>query len=300
MALDAYLAMAASAAMTVAYQSAFFLVAYTMQIDKVTDFAGGSNFALVAMATLFLGENQRGERSVVVTTLVALWALRLAVFLLLRILSWGEDRRFDEMRSDFFKFAAFWLAQAVWVWTVTLPVQLLNGGAGNAKAPISANALDVIGLVLFGYGLLLEAWADQAKLNFKNNPESRGNFCNVGPWRWSRHPNYAGEMSLWIGIFLVCVRGFAEGNARWSDYVLASLSPAFIVLLLLFGSGLPLLEASSNRRYGLREDYRVYRERTSPLIPLPPALYALLPLWLKRAALFEWPLYETGLATAMA
>lgn len=124
------------------------------------------------------------------SSLVVIWGLRLGLFLLLRILQWGEDRRFDEMRGNLVKLAVFWVFQAVWVWTVSLPVMIVNASDRNP----SIQAVDIIGWIMWTIGFLIEATADQEKLSFKNSPENRGKWCNVGLWKYSRHPNYVGEV----------------------------------------------------------------------------------------------------------
>lgn len=149
---------------------------------------------------------------------------------LIRILQWGEDRRFDEMRSNLGKLAVFWIfqvpefgwtivykyillawklgkhswhgwhlkfnllifLQAVWVWTVSLPVTVVN--ASDRKRSLQAE--DIIGWIMWSIGFLIEAAADQQKLTFKNSPESRGKWCAVGLWKYTRHPNYFGEVSV--------------------------------------------------------------------------------------------------------
>lgn len=142
-----------------------------------------------------------------------------------RILQWGEDRRFDEMRNNLGKLAVFWmfqvlycmkqktlillpipgwhiemclicsfLCQAVWVWTVSLPVTVVNASNRNP----SVQARDIIGWIMWSIGITIEATADQQKLIFKNSPVNKGKWCNVGVWRYCRHPNYFGEVSLSI------------------------------------------------------------------------------------------------------
>lgn len=143
-----------------------------------------------------------------------------------RILQWGEDRRFDEMRSNLGKLAVFWIfqvflsvwsqpflcclsvwhlikfaapqslhaLQAVWVWSVSLPVTVVNA---SDRDP-SVQAADIIGWIMSSVGISFEATADQQKLSFKNSPENRGKWCDVGVWKYSRHPNYFGEVSIMI------------------------------------------------------------------------------------------------------
>jgi len=220
----------------------------------------------------------------VLTVLVVIWGLRLGLFLLMRILQWGEDRRFDEMRDNLGKLAVFWIFQAVWVWSVSLPVTVVNASDRNP----SIEARDIIGWIMWLVGICIEATADQQKLVFKNSASNRGKWCDVGLWKYSRHPNYFGELFLWWGVFVASTPVLS--GAEW----LVILGPILLTLLLLFVSGIPLLESSADKRYGRLEEYRVYKNTTSPLIPLPPAVYGALPVWFKLAFLLELPLYNPG------
>ncbi|KAK4803546.1 hypothetical protein SAY86_003363 [Trapa natans] len=305
--------LALTAIVTVGYQLVFFIITALLKIDKVTDFAGSTNFVIIAVLTLIL-KGTWHFRQVVLTSLVVIWGLRLGLFLLMRILQWGEDRRFDEMRSNIGKLAVFWLFQAVWVWTVSLPVTIVN--ASNRDPSVQPQ--DIVGWFIWALGLLIEATADQQKLVFKNAPENRGKWCNVGLWKYSRHPNYFGEILLWWGIF-VASTPVLEG-AEW----LVVLGPIFLTLLLLFVSGIPLLEvrfspiffeldhrplfilqelsnnvfgeqASADKKFGNVVGYRQYKRTTSPLILLPMGIYGSLSPWFKLTFLLEFPLYSRNL-----
>lgn len=276
--------LALTAIVTVGYQLLFFIVTALLKFDKVTDFAGSTNFVIIALLT-FLIRGTWHFRQIILTLLVVSWGLRLGLFLLMRILKWGEDRRFDEMRSNLWKLAIFWLLQAVWVWTVSLPVTVINAIDRNP----SLQAADIIGWIMWSIGWFIETTSDQQKLSFKNSPENRGKFCNIGLWKYSRHPNYFGEILLWWGIF-VAASPVLEG-AEW----LVILGPIFLTLLLLFVSGIPLLEESADKKFGNITAYSVYKRTTSPLIPLPPVVYGKLPSWLKATFLFEFPLYSRNL-----
>lgn len=276
--------LALTAIVTVGYQFLFFVITALLKFDKVTDFAGSTNFVILAILTLVL-KGTWHFRQVVLTILVVVWGLRLGLFLLMRILQWGEDRRFDEMRSNLGKLAVFWIFQAVWVWTVSLPVTVVNA---SDRDP-SLRPEDIIGWVMWSVGFIIEATADQQKLWFKGFPENRGKWCNVGLWKYSRHPNYFGEILLWWGIF-VASAAVLDG-AEW----LVIIGPIFLTLLLLFVSGIPLLEESADKKHGNLGGYRHYKKTTSPLIPLPQVVYGNLPIWLKAAFFFEFPLYNKAL-----
>ncbi|KAK1581933.1 hypothetical protein Q3G72_010342 [Acer saccharum] len=276
--------LALTAIVTVGYQLFFFIITALLKFDKVTDFAGSTNFIIIAVLTLVL-KGTWHFRQVVLTLLVVIWGLRLGLFLLMRILNWGEDRRFDEMRNSLGKLAIFWIFQAVWVWTVSLPVTVVNA---SDRDP-SVHAADIIGWIMWFVGMSVEAVADQQKLIFKNSPENRGKWCNVGLWKYTRHPNYFGEIFLWWGIFVASAPVLK--GAEW----LVILGPIFLTLLLLFVSGIPMLEESADKKFGNVAAYRVYKKTTSPLIPLPPVVYGRLPSWLRTIFLFEFPFYSRNL-----
>ncbi|KAL7606362.1 hypothetical protein Lser_V15G18497 [Lactuca serriola] len=151
------------------YQFSFFIVTTLLKFDKVTNFA-----------------------AVVLSFLVIVWGLRLGVFLLMRILNWGEDRRFDEMRENLGKLAVFWIFQAVWVWTISLLVTIVNASDSNP----GFEARDIIGWIMWAVGLTIEATTDQQNLMFLNSPANRGKWCDAGLWGYSRHPNYFGEFEI--------------------------------------------------------------------------------------------------------
>ncbi|MFQ6653884.1 hypothetical protein Gotur_025077 [Gossypium turneri] len=286
--------LALTAIVTLGYQIFFFIITALLKFDKVTDFAGSTNFVIIAVLTLIIKGSWhfrqvlthfRGSLKLIYTVLAPPVCMSDFATLLSRILQWGEDRRFDEMRSNLGKLAVFWIFQAVWVWTVTLPVTVVNA---SDRDP-SIQAEDIIGWIMWSVGISFEAAADQQKLSFKNSPENRGKWCNVGVWKYSRHPNYFGEIFLWWGIF-VASTPILEG-AEW----LVILGPIFLTLLLLFVSGLPLLEESADKKFGNVAAYRIYKETTSPLIPLPESVYGNLPLWFKAIFLFEFPFYSRSL-----
>ncbi|PKA64867.1 hypothetical protein AXF42_Ash011469 [Apostasia shenzhenica] len=276
-----YRFLAVTAIVTVGYQLLFFVVTALLRFNKVTDFAGTTNFIILAILTLCL----KGEwhfRQNVMTSLVVVWGLRLASFLLLRILQWGEDRRLDKMRNSLAKLAFFWTLQALWVWTVSLPLTIVN--ASDRDPPI--NLQDVVGWIIWLVGITIEAISDQQKLVFKNSSSNTTKWCNVGFWKYSRHPNYFGEILIWWGIFVASIPVLRNGE--W----LVIFGPLFLTFLLLLVSGIPLLEASAEKRFGSVREYRIYKSTTSPLIPLPTTVYGSLPTWFKAVFLLELPMYS--------
>ena len=292
--------LAVSAIATVGYQLLFFFVAAVFRFDKVTDLAGGSNFILVALLVFFLGPENTSTISVrqwVVTIGVIAWGVRLSGFLFYRILVTEEDSRFDGIREDLVKFSVFWLFQMVWVFATSLTVIYINGIDDIAALTYA----DYIGWALALLGLLIETVADAEKFSFRQrrDQDKRDAFIRNGTWAWSRHPNYFGELAFWWGIFITVSQSFATPQRSDPTGYFTLLSPGFITLLLLFGSGLPIVEVTSNKKLRQSESFRRYRDETSILIPLPPAMWRTLPPWLK-AALFEWPMYAEGLDDPLA
>ncbi|KAI0000129.1 hypothetical protein BJV74DRAFT_821732 [Russula compacta] len=297
--LDRYY-LAITALVTVAWQLAGFFVAWTFQFDKITDFTGGSNFFVLALLTLLLG-NTYHARNVVASVLVMIWAARIAGFLLFRVLKMGSDSRFDTIRAHFFEFLV--------VWTVSLPVIVLNSPAvsesdrapsGGSNNPAFGTARDVIGIVLWALGLIIETVSDAQKA--RRVAHSPPPPPPDGLWKWSRHPpTLESAILCWWGIWTLTIspstNGTLNSGAKAAQYG-AVVSPLFTMLVLLFFSGIPTSDKPQARRVYLSGDadawtaYCAYLDDTSVLIPLPPALYRPLPKVVKRTILLDFPLYQ--------
>ncbi len=241
-----------------ALNGAFFAVAAARRTDVVTDLSYSLTFALLAVVLPLTGAREPSQ--LIASLLVLLWAIRLGGYLFRRILRMKVDHRFDAMRDKPLRFARFWLLQAVAVAVIMLPVSYLLDRSG---AP-GFGAWAVAGTAVWLGGLLIEAVADAQKSAFRSKDENRGRFIASGLWRYSRHPNYFGEILVWWGLFLYAVP-FLEGAA-----LAVVVGPVFITVLLLFVSGIPLLERSADDKYGDDPAYRDYKRRTSILVPLPP------------------------------
>ncbi|KAI0716425.1 hypothetical protein C8Q76DRAFT_724176 [Earliella scabrosa] len=315
--LDKYY-LAITLLVTVGYQLSGFAIAWTFQFDKITDFTGGSNFFILALLTLLLGQ-EFDARNVVTSVFVMVWAARLAGFLLFRVLKTGSDTRFDDIRSHFFKFFGFWVGQILWVWVVSLPVIILNSPAVSSGVPPAfGTASDVLGIILWVAGWLIESIADMQKFLYKASRPPKEKPIDIGLWGWSRHPPYFGEILCWWGIWTLSIApalGGTHSSAARSAQLGSLVSPLFTTVLLLFGSGVPTAEKPTAQKfyqmaypddgsdtghdYAERQpanaawaNYQTYRAQTSILLPFPPALYRVLPQWLKRTVLLDLPMYE--------
>ncbi|KAH7399360.1 hypothetical protein BKA66DRAFT_161793 [Pyrenochaeta sp. MPI-SDFR-AT-0127] len=284
---------------TVAYQLFFFAIAFSFKFDKLTDFAGGTNFILLAILTLAFSENRNNVRNIVTSIFIIVWAARLSGFLLFRILKTGKDDRFDDKRDKFWSFLGFWVFQMFWVWTVSLPVTILNSpNVTQFDQPGFGTGRDIAGIILWSIGFIMESVSDIQKYRFRNAHGSDGAVCDVGFFAWTRHPNYFGEIIIQFGIFTIAVSpaayGYVSGGAYAALYA-SILGPFFLTLLLMFVSGLTLQERpGAKKRYekGIKwPAYERYLHRTSILVPFPPQLYAKMPVILKRTVFLEFPIY---------
>lgn len=247
-----------SLVLALAVNGAFFAVAAARRTDVVTDLSYSLTFALLAVVLLFTGAHEAVQ--LFASLLVIVWAARLGTYLFRRILRMKVDHRFDGMRDDPLRFARFWLLQAITVAVVMLPVSYLL----DREHPPAFGAWAATGAAIWLVGLVVEAVADAQKSAFRGKEENRGRFVDSGLWRYSRHPNYFGELLVWWGLFVYVVP--ALHGAAFA--VVAG--PVFITLLLLFVTGVRPLERSAEEKYGGDPAYRAYRRRTSVLVPLPP------------------------------
>jgi steroid 5-alpha reductase family enzyme len=244
---------------SVAINAVFFAFAAILRTDKVTDLSYSLSFVVLAVV-LFLRSGQFSPAHVLVAVLVCAWGARLGAYLFSRILKTGIDHRFDDIRNRPLRFARFWALQAVTVWVVMLPaIRLFALPPGTVLSPVT-----ILGAVLWAIGLAIEVASDAQKSAFKRDPETRGRFISTGLWRYSRHPNYFGESLLWWGLFVAAIPAFSG----W-DF-LTAIGPVFLTLLLLFVSGVPLLEKSADAKYGSDPAYQEYKRRTSLFLLLPP------------------------------
>lgn len=233
-----------------------FIPAYLLQTEKFFDLTGSVTYIFVAVIAVLLGPVIDG-RSILLLCLVVIWAVRLGLFLVRRILKAGKDARFDDLKPSFFRFLNTWTLQGLWV-TFTLAAALA-AITTTIREPLGLFAL--IGVLIWIVGFVIEAVADSQKSRFRENPENRGKFIKTGLWARSRHPNYFGEIVLWIGIAVIAVpvlRGW-----QWITLI----SPVFVTLLLTRISGIPLLEQRANEKWGGQEDYEAYKANTPVLMP---------------------------------
>ena len=233
-----------------------FIPAYLGQTEKFFDITGSLTYITVTFLAVLLGPAADG-RSLLLLLVVGLWAVRLGTFLFLRIQKAGKDDRFDEIKPSFIRFLNAWTLQALWI-TLTLSAALVGITTTYRKA---LGVFAVVGFLVWIFGFAFEVAADAQKSRFKADPENKGKFIRTGLWARSRHPNYFGEIVLWVGVMIIVLpvlRGW-----QW----VALISPVFVTLLLTRVSGIPMLEEKADRKWGGQEDYEAYKKNTPVLIP---------------------------------
>ncbi len=233
-----------------------FIPAYLLQTEKFYDLTGSLTYLAVTLIALFFSAGA-DARAILLATLVIVWALRLGTFLFRRIRKAGKDDRFDEIKPSFIRFLNAWTIQALWV-TLTASAALI-GITTTARKGLDLLAL--AGFLVWLAGFAIEVIADAQKSCFNADPANKGRFIQTGLWSRSRHPNYFGEMVLWIGVLIITLpvlRGWG-----W----VALISPLFVAFLLTRVSGVPLLEKKADARWGGQEEYEAYKKRTPVLIP---------------------------------
>lgn len=226
--------------------------------ERFFDLTGAVTFTLISIGLLVLSPAP-DLRSWVLAAMVILWAARLGSFLFLRIRKSGADDRFDEIKGNPLVFLRVWILQGLWVSLTASAAWIAMSSEASSRAPIGW--LAIIGIVFWVIGVTFEITADLQKSAFKADQSNKGTFIRTGLWSRSRHPNYFGEILLWIGILLVA----APVLSGWQW--IALLSPVFVILLLTRVSGVPMLEAKADKRWGGQDDYEAYKSNTPVLIP---------------------------------
>ncbi|WP_341955741.1 DUF1295 domain-containing protein [Microbacterium sp. LWH13-1.2] len=241
-----------------AIQILAFIPAMILRTERFFDLTGSLTFLAISVALVLLTPAP-DARSWILAAMVILWAARLGSFLAMRVHKAGSDGRFDEIKGSPVRFLQVWVIQGAWVSITAAAAWIAISTDAGARAPIGW--LTVVGIIVWALGLVIEIVADAQKSAFRADPANKDEFIRTGLWSRSRHPNYFGEIVLWVGVFLTA----APVLTGWQW--IAILSPLFVILLLTRVSGIPLLEARAEKKWGDRADYIEYRKHTPSLIP---------------------------------
>lgn len=234
-----------------------FIFAFKFKTDKLTDFSYALSFVVVS-TTALVNTGNYNLPNILMASYITLWTLRLGTYLVIRIKKWGRDRRFDPIRNNFRKFLTFWVFQAITVWVVSLATLQFYKLNNLDKL----GTYNLIGAGIFFLGLAIETTGDIQLFKFSNQPKNKGKFINQGLWKFTRHPNYLGEITLWFGLWIFTLPALTNAQA-----ILGFISPLFIFLMIRFVSGVPKLEKSAAEKWGKDKAYQEYRNKTGLILP---------------------------------
>ena len=238
-----------------------FIPSYFYKTEKFYDITGTVAYLSILLTTAYLISivNEEGvlSRSIISILFVMIWAVRLGIFLFKRVIKVGEDKRFEHAKKSFSKFLMFFNISALWVFLTI--VNVLTMIINNSDS--ITDLFFIIGVSIAIIGFIIEVVADMQKRKFRTNISNKGQFISSGLWSISRHPNYFGEMMIWVGISFVSIPILIG----WQFITL--ISPIFVIFLLTKVSGINLLEASANDKWGADKNYQDYKDKTSVLIP---------------------------------
>jgi steroid 5-alpha reductase family enzyme len=234
-----------------------FIPSYIYQTEHYFDLIGSISYISIVLFT-FLALNNLDVRSILIGLLIMVWAVRLGSFLFIRVKRDGKDNRFTVMKTKFWWFLFTWTIGGLWVF-ITMAAGL---AAMTSAKVVPLGWFALIGIFLWLEGFLVEVVADHQKTRFRSKKENQGRFINEGLWSFSRHPNYYGEITLWLGIAFIAFP-VLQG---WQ--LLTLISPIFVYILLTRISGVTMLERRADKKWGDDPEYQRYKETTSSLIPM--------------------------------
>ena len=232
-------------------------ISVALQTEKVFDITG--TIAVWCMIAFINNQtNTTAERGLILSSCCLLWTTRLGLFLLIRIHKHKKDRRFDQLKTNKYNFFNTWQLSATW--TLITLLSALTAISSPQNAPMTT--VDYSILSMWSLAFVTEAIADRQKMPFKTQKQNTP-FIQTGLWKYSRHPNYLAEITMWI-----CIAGLAYPNLFGSLYI-SLISPIFVGVLLTRVSGINLLEEASDKKYGHLKSYQRYKKNTPRLIPNP-------------------------------
>ena len=235
-----------------------FIPGFIYQTEHYFDLTGSISYIASVTVAAVLHPNLY-LRWLIICVLIFIWAARLGSFLFIRVKKAGQDRRFTEMKTRFWRYLLTWTLGGAWVFITTAAG--LAAITSMTQRPLGIWI--ILGILLWTTGFSIEVIADRQKTRFRKDPENSENFITTGLWNYSRHPNYFGEIILWLGIAVIAFPTLVG----WQFLTL--ISPFFVTFLLIKISGVRLLEEGGKKRWGDDPAYRKYLATTSVLVPLP-------------------------------
>ena len=238
---------------------AIFIPSYAFQTEHYFDLTGSLSYITTVIVAMVLNPSL-DIRDLIICAMILVWAVRLGSFLFWRIKKDGQDKRFIVMKTKFTWFLLTWTLGGLWV-LVTMAAGL---AALTSNTTVELGILGYVGIALWLFGFAVEVIADNQKTQFKKDPNNKDRFITSGLWSWSQHPNYFGEITLWLGLALFTYPVLSG----WQLVTL--ISPIFVYLLLTRLSGIPTLDRLAKEKWGSDSDYIAYVKATSKLMLFPP------------------------------
>ena len=238
---------------------AIFIPSYAFQTEHYFDLTGSLSYITTVIVAMVLNPSL-DIRDLIICAMILVWAVRLGSFLFWRIKKDGQAKRFIVMKTKFTWFLLTWTLGGLWV-LVTMAAGL---AALTSNTTVELGILGYVGIALWLFGFAVEVIADNQKTQFKKDPNNKDRFITSGLWSWSQHPNYFGEITLWLGLALFTYPVLSG----WQLVTL--ISPIFVYLLLTRLSGIPTLDRLAKEKWGSDSDYIAYVEATSKLMLAPP------------------------------
>ena len=239
-----------------AIQVIVFIPSFIFKTEHYYDLTGGITYISTIIIALILKISYQSIDliSLLIGSMVIIWAARLSLFLFLRVKKSGEDIRFKKIKHSFSWFLMTFMLQGMWVFMCLFPALVVISSYNS-----EINNYAIVGSLVWFFGFLFEIVADNQKSKFNRN--NKGKFISTGLWSLSRHPNYFGEFILWLGITIASL-----GYIDQYQYIIL-LTPVFVYLLLTRVSGVNLLEEIGDKRWGDTKEYKKYKEQTPLFFP---------------------------------
>jgi len=234
-----------------------YIPAYVFQTEKFYDLTGSITY-LGVVWFVFLSSYQSislNFGNLILALLISIWTIRLGIFLFMRIHKAGEDKRFRSIKTSATQFLMTFTLSGLWVTLCSMCALV----AISSSDGIVMNAITYIGIILFIIGFGIEIIADNQKTAFRSIEANKDKFITSGLWAKSRHPNYFGEVLLW---FAVAVISFSSLEGL---QLITLISPVFTYLLLVYVSGVRMLEDMNDKKWGNNEEYVNYKKNTPML-----------------------------------
>jgi steroid 5-alpha reductase family enzyme len=232
-----------------------FVIAQLKKDNSIVDIAWGPGFFLITLLQILIKDSHE-IKDFFLTGMIFIWASRLSIHIYLRSKGKGEDFRYAQWRKDWGSkafinaFVRVFMLQGIIMLFISLPIMIIFYNKFT-----SLSSFNIIGIFIFIIGFVFESIGDFQLYRFKNNSDNKGKIIKSGLWKITRHPNYFGEAVLWWGIGIYTI--------GMDLFYIALIGPLMLNLLILFVSGVPLLE----KKYEGNPEWEDYKKITPAFIP---------------------------------